>query len=528
MALIPINVTLSSQEPNSGPLYDIYYSIDGTNYILALADANLPDVGSSVVVNVEDTYCRIRLVDASSACEGTTNTIDFGICCSPATNPVFRLEYDGYTTGNIWSGSDTLPKSASVVGGNLTTSPTAQAWVFDGFNDYFTISSGALAGMQPVNNLTEANDFTITFAGYFFSGSGEKPLLYAGSAAIPSGQLKYSFTDQSNKMSLNIISSLNFAQPSIKALLNILPSSSLQSIAVKQEGSNVSVYQNGTLVTSSAMEWGLFNRISATTTQAIFFGDTTSGVGTTFNGALNSFNIYSRSLSDSEIYSDYLFYAQNCVTPTTTTTTTSTTSTSTTTTTTTAPPDCRINTTINVTETGWIRWTLCDGTVQDTFLSSLGTYTITQCILYNSIRAAIPLAELADWDNVVWGTSCTTGTTTTTTTTAGPIQVTGVFGYMQPCIGGTIDDYMGASVNLSAPVSVDTEVVVDVKYVFPGSSCGVGEYSQLIFLTIPSGSQNDNFNACTNGIYFSGGTVICDACVYSCDNPAIDFSAQSC
>jgi len=93
------------------------------------------------------------------------------------------------------------------------------------------------------------------------------------------------------------------------------------------------------------------------------------------------------------------------------TTTTSTTSTSTTTT-----PACVINTTINVTETGWIRWTLCDGTVQDTFLSSLGTYTITQCIQYNSIRAAIPLAELADWDNVVWGSACTTTTTTTTTT----------------------------------------------------------------------------------------------------------------
>jgi hypothetical protein len=107
----------------------------------------------------------------------------------------------------------------------------------------------------------------------------------------------------------------------------------------------------------------------------------------------------------------------NCLTgPCPPTTTTSTTSTSTTTTTT---PACVINTTINVTETGWIRWTLCDGTVQDTFLSSLGTYTITQCIQYNSIRAAIPLAELADWDNVVWGSACTTTTTTTSTTTSG-------------------------------------------------------------------------------------------------------------
>ena len=299
MAIIPINVIMTSQEANSGPLYDVYYSIDGINYILSLTDANLPSVGSSVVVNVDEDYCRIRLVDASTSCEGTTNTINVGGCIS---------------------------------------------------------------------------------------------------------------------------------------------------------------------------------------------------------------------------------------TTTTTTTTTSTTSTSTTTTTTTAPPDCRINTTINVTETGWIRWTLCDGTVQDTFLTSLGTYTITQCIQYDSIRAAIPLAELADWDNVVWGTSCTTETTTTTTTTttAGPIQVTGVFGYMQPCIGGTIDDYMGASVNLSAPVSVDTEVVVDVKYVFPGNSCGFGESTQAIYLTIPSGSTTDNFDACLNGIYFSGGATICSACIASCDNPSVDLSTFSC
>jgi hypothetical protein len=430
MAIIPINVIMTSQEANSGPLYDVYYSIDGINYILSLTDANLPSVGSSVVVNVDEDYCRIRLVDASTSCEGTTNTINVGGCIS---------------------------------------------------------------------------------------------------------------------------------------------------------------------------------------------------------------------------------------TTTTTTTTTSTTSTSTTTTTTTAPPDCRINTTINVTETGWIRWTLCDGTVQDTFLTSLGTYTITQCIQYDSIRAAIPLAELADWDNVVWGSPCSITTTTTTfgpcidyscgdgtetfstgsnlygiypsmsvcpssnecgtfvydafdrpnrfnlydngglvatsgwvgfadysgpwgvdlnvspngsftydfsttsgryveieygpadptdpisdsaewsltcgtcptttttsTTTVPPLSAIGVNGYMQPCIGGTIDDYMGASVTLSGPVIVDTEVVVNVNYVFPGNSCGFGESTQAIYLTIPSGSTTDNFDACLNGIYFSGGATICSACIASCDNPSVDLSTFSC
>jgi hypothetical protein len=114
-----------------------------------------------------------------------------------------------------------------------------------------------------------------------------------------------------------------------------------------------------------------------------------------------------------------------CPPPTTTstsTTSTSTTSTSTTSTSTTtaAPAACVINTTINVTDTGWIRWTNCYGDVVDTFLSSLGTYTITQCIQSNTIRAAVPLADLADWNNVVWGTACTTTTSTTSTTTTPP------------------------------------------------------------------------------------------------------------
>jgi hypothetical protein len=120
----------------------------------------------------------------------------------------------------------------------------------------------------------------------------------------------------------------------------------------------------------------------------------------------------------------------NCLTgpcPPTTTTTTTSTSTSTTTTT----PPCVINTTINVTDTGWIRWTLCDDTIQDTFLSSLGTYTITQCIKYNSIRDAIPLADLATWNNVVWGSACTTTTTTTSTTTTAAPSATLAWSYSE-------------------------------------------------------------------------------------------------
>lgn len=165
----------------------------------------------------------------------------------------------------------------------------------------------------------------------------------------------------------------------------------------------------------------------------------------------------------------------NITTTTTTTSTTTTTTTAaptttttlaptTTTTTTAAPPvDCRINTTINVTDTGWIRWTLCDGTSVDTFLSSLGTYTITSCIQFNSIRSAFPLADLASWNNVVWGTPCNG---TTTTTTAGPTTTTTTDScpytiYTHGAARGTCSDYC------------------TTNYLIQTATCATGNYNTL-------------------------------------------------
>ena len=106
--------------------------------------------------------------------------------------------------------------------------------------------------------------------------------------------------------------------------------------------------------------------------------------------------------------------------------------------------------------------------------------------------------------------------------------VTGVGGYMQPCVGGTIDDYMGASVTVDSPVDADSTFEVSVKYVLPGNSCGVGESTQSIYPIILSGGTSSTFDACTNGAYFPSGAVICSACVVSCDNPSVNLSTYSC
>lgn len=106
-------------------------------------------------------------------------------------------------------------------------------------------------------------------------------------------------------------------------------------------------------------------------------------------------------------------------------------------------------------------------------------------------------------------------------------DVVSVFGYMEPCIGGSIDDHMGAAVFVASAVTVDTVFEVQVSYQTPGTSCNPStNMFQFISVTILSGESSSNFNACNNGPYFPGGVVICDACIVSCDNPAICIPSE--
>jgi len=131
------------------------------------------------------------------------------------------------------------------------------------------------------------------------------------------------------------------------------------------------------------------------------------------------------------------------------------------------------------------------------------------------------------------GTTTTTTTpapttTTTTTPTPGSINVALVYGSMEPCFGGSIDDHMGAHVVLSSTVSVDTNFLVQVSYVGIGNTCGVGESTQSFPVIVPAGSSSDNFQACVDGAYFPAGAVVCSACILSCDNPAVNLTGATC
>ncbi len=110
----------------------------------------------------------------------------------------------------------------------------------------------------------------------------------------------------------------------------------------------------------------------------------------------------------------------------------------------------------------------------------------------------------------------------------GAINVQSVGGFMEPCSGGSIDDYMGAVVVLDVPADVDSQFVVEVYYVETGSTCGGTQFMETFTVDILEGDDISNFNACTQGINFPTGAVICGACIVSCDNPNITIGGFQC
>jgi hypothetical protein len=61
--------------------------------------------------------------------------------------------------------------------------------------------------------------------------------------------------------------------------------------------------------------------------------------------------------------------------------------------------------TINVTDTGWIRYDTPSGEVT-AYFGSLGSTVISGCVDCESIRYAYPFADLGSWTVITCGTAC--------------------------------------------------------------------------------------------------------------------------
>lgn len=68
---------------------------------------------------------------------------------------------------------------------------------------------------------------------------------------------------------------------------------------------------------------------------------------------------------------------------------------------------CKINTTINITNTGYIKYIACpSGITTYVFVPTLGNYTITDCIYEGTVQPGIPYADVAVFTLITSGTPC--------------------------------------------------------------------------------------------------------------------------
>jgi hypothetical protein len=68
--------------------------------------------------------------------------------------------------------------------------------------------------------------------------------------------------------------------------------------------------------------------------------------------------------------------------------------------------NCRINTTLNVTNFGWIKYTLCNGSPVYQYVSVIGTYTIIDCIRIGTVIPGFPYSDVAIFTTTSSGTTC--------------------------------------------------------------------------------------------------------------------------
>ena len=94
--------------------------------------------------------------------------------------------------------------------------------------------------------------------------------------------------------------------------------------------------------------------------------------------------------------------------------------------------------------------------------------------------------------------------------TASTVSVVSASAGFQPCIGGTIDDFLGGQITVSAPVTVNTGFSIEVQYTTTGVSCNPGtNLRTTIYGTIPIGFATATIDPCVGGGQYipSSGTV---------------------
>ena len=105
-----------------------------------------------------------------------------------------------------------------------------------------------------------------------------------------------------------------------------------------------------------------------------------------------------------------------------------------------------------------------------------------------------------------------------------PVITASGFASTQPCSGGSLDDFIGASVNLNNPVSINTEFSVQISWTPSAGNCQTPTTGQ-INVTVLAGGTTGYSDPCTgSGIYMGGGGgQVCSSSVIGCDNTVDTF-----
>jgi hypothetical protein len=149
----------------------------------------------------------------------------------------------------------------------------------------------------------------------------------------------------------------------------------------------------------------------------------------------------------------------------------------------------------------------CEGIDQTITLGGVSGYDAsTICAQENSV---VPGGEVT----VTMNGPCTEGAIINSVTAGAGLE---------PCIGGTIDDHMGASIYLDNNVTVDTDFDIVVYYVDVNANCSGTRMQQNFTVTVLAGNSYGDVDACTRGAYFPSGAQVCETVVTGYSNNTVD------
>jgi hypothetical protein len=112
-------ITLTSKGTNSGPLYDVFYSLDCINYTLCIDGSNvsLPNIGSTAIITLPDNTECLKLVNLTIGCGSNSEIQIINPTTTTTTTAAPTTTTTSTTTTAAPSGSATLAWSYSETGG---------------------------------------------------------------------------------------------------------------------------------------------------------------------------------------------------------------------------------------------------------------------------------------------------------------------------------------------------------------------------------------------------------------------------